>query len=47
MQKYDLPKNPLKETKILQDVINSITNLKLQHKPKISSYKNPHIKIDL
>jgi tRNA/tmRNA/rRNA uracil-C5-methylase (TrmA/RlmC/RlmD family) len=26
---------------------NSITNLKLQHKPKISSFKNPHIKIDL
>jgi len=26
---------------------NSITNLKFQHKPKISSFKNPHIKIDL
>jgi hypothetical protein len=24
-----------------------ITNLKFQHKPKISSFKNPHIKIDL
>jgi hypothetical protein len=35
MQKYNLQKNPLKETKILQDIItNSITNLKLQHKPK-------------
>jgi hypothetical protein len=27
-------KNPLKETKILQDIMNSITNLKFQHKPK-------------
>jgi hypothetical protein len=27
-------KNPLKETKILQDIMNSITNLKSQHKPK-------------
>jgi len=26
---------------------NSITNLKLQHKPKLSSFKNPHVKIDL
>jgi hypothetical protein len=24
-----------------------ITNLKFQHKPKTSSFKNPHIKIDL
>ncbi len=24
-----------------------ITNLKFQHKPKLSSFKNPHIKIDL
>jgi hypothetical protein len=24
-----------------------ITNLKFQHKPKLSSLKNPHIKIDL
>jgi hypothetical protein len=27
-------KNPLKETKILQDIINSRTDLKFQHKPK-------------
>ncbi len=27
-------KNPLKEIKILQDIINSISNLKFQHKPK-------------
>jgi hypothetical protein len=26
---------------------NSITNLKFQHKPKLSSFKNPPIKIDL
>jgi hypothetical protein len=26
---------------------NSITNLKFQHKPKISSFKNPQIKIGL
>jgi hypothetical protein len=26
---------------------NFITNLKFQHKPKISSFENPHIKIDL
>jgi hypothetical protein len=24
---------------------NSVTNLKFQHKPKLSSFKNPHIKI--
>jgi hypothetical protein len=33
-QKYNLQKNPLKETKILQDNYNSITDLKFQHKPK-------------
>jgi gamma-glutamyl phosphate reductase len=42
--KNKISKNPLKETKILQDII---TNLKFPHKPKISSFKNPHIKIDL
>jgi hypothetical protein len=26
---------------------NSLTNLKFQHKPKILSFKNPHLKIDL
>ncbi len=31
---YNLQKNALKETKILQDYHNSITNLKFQHKPK-------------
>jgi len=35
-------KNPLKETKILQDI--TITNLKFGHKATISSFKNPHVK---
>jgi hypothetical protein len=48
MQKYNLEKNPPKETKILQDIVNnSRTNLKFLHKPKLSSFKNPHIKIDV
>jgi hypothetical protein len=34
MQKYNLQTNPQKETKILQDNYNSITNLNFQHKPK-------------
>jgi len=34
MPKYNLQKNPLKETKILQDIITLITNLKFQNKPK-------------
>jgi len=33
MQKHDLLKNPLEETKILQDIIIFATNLKFQHKP--------------
>jgi hypothetical protein len=45
MQKYNLQKSLLKETKLLQDIYNSITNLKFPHKPKYiifskSSYKN-------
>jgi hypothetical protein len=45
MQKYNLQKNPLKVTKYPSKYYNSIiTNLKFQHKPKISSFKNPHIK---
>ncbi len=51
MQIYNLQKkNPLKETKFLQDCHNSIitNNLKFQHKPNyLSSFENPHIKIDL
>jgi hypothetical protein len=34
-------KSSKKKTQILQDII---TNLKFQHKPKISSFKNPHVK---
>jgi len=34
MQNYNLPKNPLKESKILLGYYNSETNLKFQHKPK-------------
>jgi hypothetical protein len=37
MQKYNVLKNPLKETKILQDIITHIN----------STLKNPHIIIDL
>jgi hypothetical protein len=41
-------KSSKKETKILQRYYNSRPNLRFQHKPKkISSLKNPHIKIDL
>jgi hypothetical protein len=35
-----------KKPKILQNFITLITNLKFEHKPKISSFKNPHIKIN-
>jgi hypothetical protein len=48
IQKLQSSKNPLKETKNpSRYYYNSITNLKFQHKPKISSFKNPHMKIDL
>jgi hypothetical protein len=39
MQKYNLQKNPLKETKIFQNIYNSITNLKFQPKPKYNISK--------
>ncbi len=35
MQRYNLQKIHLKETKILQDIRTLITNLKFQHEPKI------------
>jgi len=49
MPKYNLQKNPLKETQNpSRYYYNSIiTNLKFQHKFKISSFKHLHIKIDL
>jgi len=34
MQRYNLQKNALKKTKTLQNIYNSIINLKFQHKPK-------------
>jgi hypothetical protein len=45
MQKYNLQKILQNKTKILQDIITLVTNLKFQHKPKYiifqkSSYKN-------
>ncbi len=39
MQKHNLQKTPLKETKILQDIITQVST-----QAKISSFKNPHIK---
>jgi hypothetical protein len=40
MQKYNLQKkNPLKETKILQDITTLVTILKFQHKPKYNLSK--------
>ncbi len=44
-KKYNLKKIFWKNQESFK--INSITNLKFQHKPKISSFKNPHLKIDL
>ncbi len=35
---------PLRKNQNPSKYYNSITNLKFQHKPKISSFKNPHIK---
>jgi hypothetical protein len=46
-KKYNLPKDPLKETKVLQDTYyNSIYNNSSQvsTQAKISSFKNLHIK---
>ncbi len=42
-QKPDLQKNPLKETKIFQDII---TLYQVSTQAKILSFKNHHIKID-
>jgi hypothetical protein len=46
MQKYDLQKHPLKETKIPQDII-TLYYSQFSTQAKISSFKNPHIKVDL
>jgi len=46
MQKYGLPKIPLIETKILQDIITrELISSLFQHEPKYHLFKNPHIKI--
>jgi hypothetical protein len=42
-----LQKNPPKETKILQDIYNSINWSQVSTQAILSSFKNPHIKIDL
>jgi hypothetical protein len=48
IQKYNLQKNPLNDTKNPSRNYNSVTtNLKFQHKPKYHLLKNPQIKIDL
>jgi hypothetical protein len=51
MQKYNLQKNPLKETKTFQNIVTLLLgNLTFQHKPKYiifqkSSYKNRPINL--
>jgi len=46
MQKYGLPKIPLIETKILQDIITrELISSFFQHEPKYHLFKNPDIKI--
>jgi hypothetical protein len=48
MQKYDLQKNSLIETKILLRYFNSITNLKLYNTSQLIIFqKSSHMKIDL
>jgi hypothetical protein len=47
MQKYKSSKKSSKRNQNPSRYHNSITNLKFQHKPKMSSLKNPHMKIDL
>jgi hypothetical protein len=46
MQKYNLQKNPLEETKIFQDII-TYNQSQVSTQANISSFKNPHTKIDL
>ncbi len=48
MQKYNLQKKPSKRNQNPSRYYKSITNLKLQEKPKYQSFKeNPPIKRDL
>jgi hypothetical protein len=46
MQKYNLQKYSLRETKILQ-ILELYNESQVSTEAKISSLKNPHIKIDL
>jgi hypothetical protein len=46
MQKYDQQNHPLKETKMPQD-ITTLYYSQVSTQAKISSFKNPHIKINL
>jgi hypothetical protein len=45
MQKFKNLKNPLKETKVLWDIITLELISSFNTSPKWSSFKNPHIKI--
>jgi hypothetical protein len=47
MQKYSLQKNPLKRNQNPSRYYNSITKSQVSTQAKISSFKNPHIKIEL
>jgi hypothetical protein len=48
IQKYNLQKqSSKKETKILQDIRTLYNSSQVSIQAKISSFKNPHIKIDL
>jgi hypothetical protein len=44
--KIQSSKNPVKETKILQDIITLLL-IQVSTQAKISSFKNSHIRIDL
>jgi hypothetical protein len=44
--KIQSSKNPVKETKILQDIITLLL-IQVSAQAKISSFTNPHIRIDL
>jgi hypothetical protein len=44
MQKYNLQKNPLKETQILQDIITLQVISSFNTRQQLSSFKNTHVK---
>jgi len=47
MLKYNLQNNPLKETKVFQNIITLELISSFDTSQNISSFKNPHIKIHL